>query len=924
MDNKFSSTDISDFRLPLNMSVQSRHMLRLLVSVLVVSVDTESNPVAAENSAFESRGWGLWTEWSVCLKACEPELSSRSRSCLTTDIPCAGFGKEYRLCDTKLCAGKVVDVRRTECERQVNVPFRGRRYHWSLYIIPENECEVACQAVQFGFVARLERHLPDGVACNTEDQATTKVCLHARCQVVGCDGVVGSGLRNDHCGVCGGDNESCRVIAGIFTRSNLEHGYNQITRIPKGACHINVTELEYSRNYLVLKYPNGTGILNNDRTMMKAPGQYGAAGTLFSYGKRAGPGCPGECLYGQGPITEDLDVQLLTYSRNPGIKYFFTIPKDLLEDIMKGISRSSVRRHDSQHATPTQGPDDTYTQGRRQISYDRQPQYVAAVDKDAQQKDYQALEGGGTQNLQDTQNAINRYRQGYDQNEVRNGRVIPNTISTDPSPYHDNSLLGAGNSYQGRQQGTQRQYGQVASRYGLVAPPSENSIPQGTFDDLDLNGQYSGVGAGYNGRTIAAEKPKLMVPNTIDEVNFQWTISGFTECTTSCGGGTQETVFVCVKRNSNVIVTDENCNPAKKVVQTVPCNKSPCPPDWEADAWSVCSRTCGSGIQTRKVECRQRYSHNISSPITASLCDMRRRPQHSQTCQVKPCADWVPGNWSKCSVECGIGQRSRPLECVNSEGGNVSNTECLTVRPETSETCDMGTCAQGWFHTEWSKQCSTPCGQGHKTRSVYCLAEDGTQLPESKCGKKPKTRKACKKTRPCGGTWFEGPWSQCSATCGMAVQTRDVVCMKKVDKDLFAIVDKENCKRSKRPEMSRACASQPPCPSQWHTTQWTQCSQSCGTGTKTRDVKCLDAEGTPNAQCEAEVKPKLRTTCNTQDCNLPQLDEDPNCKDTGKQDCARVVPARLCQYAYFYTDCCHSCTLHNLQHGESKQQLGVY
>lgn len=69
-------------------------------------------------------------------------------------------------------------------------------------------------------------------------------------QVVGCDGVVGSSLRNDHCGVCGGDNNSCRVIAGIYTRSHLDYGYNQITRIPRGACHVNVTELAYSRNFL--------------------------------------------------------------------------------------------------------------------------------------------------------------------------------------------------------------------------------------------------------------------------------------------------------------------------------------------------------------------------------------------------------------------------------------------------------------------------------------------------------------------------------------------------------------------------------------------------------------------------------------------------------------------------------------------------
>jgi len=61
-------------------------------------------------------------------------------------------------------------------------------------------------------------------------------------------------------------------------------------------------------------------------------------------------------------------------------------------------------------------------------------------------------------------------------------------------------------------------------------------------------------------------------------------------------------------------------------------------------------------------------------------------------------------------------------------------------------------------------QCSPSCGAGFVVRSVYCLAEDGSQLPEEKCGRKPRTRKACKNAKPCGGIWFEGPWSEVLVT----------------------------------------------------------------------------------------------------------------------------------------------------------------
>ena len=69
-------------------------------------------------------------------------------------------------------------------------------------------------------------------------------------QLVGCDGVIGSDKRLDRCGVCSGNDSTCHVISGIFTRTRLPVGYNRVTTIPKGACNINVTELVVSPNYL--------------------------------------------------------------------------------------------------------------------------------------------------------------------------------------------------------------------------------------------------------------------------------------------------------------------------------------------------------------------------------------------------------------------------------------------------------------------------------------------------------------------------------------------------------------------------------------------------------------------------------------------------------------------------------------------------
>lgn len=54
----------------------------------------------------------------------------------------------------------------------------------------------------------------------------------------------------DRCGVCGGDNTTCRLVSGVFKHSLSKIGYHKIVEIPEGATKINVTEMVKSRNYL--------------------------------------------------------------------------------------------------------------------------------------------------------------------------------------------------------------------------------------------------------------------------------------------------------------------------------------------------------------------------------------------------------------------------------------------------------------------------------------------------------------------------------------------------------------------------------------------------------------------------------------------------------------------------------------------------
>lgn len=49
-------------------------------------------------------------------------------------------------------------------------------------------------------------------------------------QHVGCDRQIASDQQEDRCGVCGGDNSSCKIIKGNFTRSTKKQGPRTRTR----------------------------------------------------------------------------------------------------------------------------------------------------------------------------------------------------------------------------------------------------------------------------------------------------------------------------------------------------------------------------------------------------------------------------------------------------------------------------------------------------------------------------------------------------------------------------------------------------------------------------------------------------------------------------------------------------------------------
>ncbi|KAK2816998.1 hypothetical protein Q5P01_025189 [Channa striata] len=355
---------------------------------------------------------------------------------------------------------------------------------------------------------------------------------------------------------------------------------------------------------------------------------------------------------------------------------------------------------------------------------------------------------------------------------------------------------------------------------------------------------------------------------------YTWTKSGHTECSVTCGTGRHQVLWDCVDTHSQVTVPANLCDPAREpVFQDEDCISQPCPAYWDVGEWSECSRSCGPGTQHRQVICRQ-ITHirsdgtETSVIVVPDLCGSSDRPVTRSPCQLKICSQWeIRSEWSPCSVPCGLGQRIREVVCVSNQGDVEDDEECnMNLKPETLQNCDLGACARSWFTSLWSQRCSADCGGGNRTRTAVCLMDHVSDLPLDSCeGERPAEVMFCD-AGSCQNQleWYTGPWGQCSAECGNGTQTRSVACLFN-NNGRMEVVDQLKCSGLPRPITAQTCSLKP-CGVQWYVTEWSTCSRSCNGGYRVREVRCLTDNIVPSDHCDPSLSPESREECNTQPC----------------------------------------------------------
>ncbi|RLV87350.1 hypothetical protein DV515_00015790, partial [Chloebia gouldiae] len=250
--------------------------------------------------------WSAWSEWSECTRTCGGGVTYQERHCNNPKPQyggkfCQGSSRVYQLCNKQPCPAGSLDFRALQCAEYNSKPFRGWFYKWKPYtkVEEQDRCKLYCTAEDFDFFFAMSSKVKDGTLCSPNNY---DVCIDGICEQVGCDHGLGSKAVLDACGVCKGDNSTCKFFKGQYLTQHKANDYYAVVTVPAGARSIQLQEMHVSPSYLAVRSLASKYYLTGDWTI-DWPGKFPFAGTVFDYQRSFNHP---ESLYAAGPTNETL------------------------------------------------------------------------------------------------------------------------------------------------------------------------------------------------------------------------------------------------------------------------------------------------------------------------------------------------------------------------------------------------------------------------------------------------------------------------------------------------------------------------------------------------------------------------------------------------------------------------------------------
>ncbi|XP_076336122.1 protein madd-4-like isoform X2 [Tachypleus tridentatus] len=618
-------------------------------------------------------------------------------STVFTENGCRGDSIRYRICNMQPCKDRS-DFRAMQCKAYDNRPYRGRLYDWKPFHDPEDPCSLTCQAKSFLFVAKLAHKAQDGTRCR---KGSLDMCVEGVCMSVGCDLQLGSAKKIDECGICGGNGTSCKYPTYEWSETDLSPcsvtcggGY----QMSRPICSDTETRKEFPERFC--------DFATRPRPQIRLCNTQVCPAIWIT--EDWGP-CSVPC--GGGFQTRNVKCVPDSYNRtNVQVNTRFCFPPKPVDrqpcntricprwfegpwsecSVTCGQGyqqRSVVCRNSDGHLSP-----ECKLNTRPVLSRTCVSRVPCAVTKDTETEDLRHSQTGVSLTTQ-----TNESSRPKTQTKFKVGEWEPCSAT-----------CGEGTKRRSVECIMYLEFAKTASTLpdnecpGPRPPgkdicfiqPCDNhrKSPEGGTSVNHLEEWIQQKADGARGRL--GDKSKHVI-------KYFWKRVGMSPCSASCLGGTQELMVECVRDYDTLVVAPYLCDIDKKPnIVTQTCNNFPCPSRWNLTEFSSCSKSCGGGIQNRKIQCIQELERKERSVLVLrnNMCP-QPPPRSQQYCNVIDCpARWQVGEWSKCSHLCGGGVRTRKIKCVKvvpfDHKINQPQSSCQGDKPAMQEICGMKPCQE--------------------------------------------------------------------------------------------------------------------------------------------------------------------------------------------------------------------------------------